>query len=114
MKKKQQEEEEGHKEEILTNGKYGNHEDILEVFKKSFSNSDDDSIVKRYRLRLNEPRGQERVRISMGGSGRDIVEIYGNNILIKERKAFHILNQDPDIKSMLTALKELNRLHGAG
>ena len=98
------------KEEVeeKKNGKY-EHEDILKVFKKRFSK--EDGIAIQYRLRLN-PRGDERVRISMGGGHRDILEIFGNCIVIKERRAYHIFMQDKDLGKMFNFLQENKRLNG--
>ena len=106
--------EDAQKKEEDTNGKYS-HNEILAVFKKSFLNEEEDSIAVRYRLRLKEPRGDQRVRISMGGGAqRDIAEVIGECVLIKERKAYHIFMQDDDIKKMFNELKERKRLNGAG
>ncbi len=102
------------KEEAIKNGKYNSHEKILDIFKKAFQNKEEDSIVVRYRLRLKEPRGDERVRISMGGAHRDIAEVIGDCVLIKERKAYHIFMQDADIKKMFNELAKKKRLNGAG
>lgn len=94
------------------NGREYDHKKIITVFEESFSKTDDKSIVVQYRLLLNLPRSSERVRISMGGARRDVVEIIGDCILIKERRAYHVLMQDEKINKMLKYLKSNNRLNG--
>jgi len=96
-----------------SNGIYENHNNIIEVFREAFKG--ESSIAKKYRLRLNDPRSEERIRISMGGgAGRVVAEINGLCVLIKERKAYYIFMQDKNISEMFNYLKKFKRLNGGG